>query len=80
VAFTEKVWHAQKTLARDFPTSCVYTDAIHVLPAHLREVFDPSILSRPHVAVGNGQHMACAGVAIAVALACIQLHDMGPVP
>lgn len=44
------------------------------------EVFDPSILSRPHVAVGNGQHMACAGVAIAVALACIQLHDMGPVP
>ena len=36
------------------------------------KVFGMSLLSNPHGAVGNGQHMGCAGLALLAALACIE--------
>lgn len=37
-------------------------------------------LTNPHRAVGNGQHLALAGVVLAAALGCIHLYDETPVP
>ena len=37
--------------------------------------FDASALSNLHAAVGNGQHVACAGLALLTAFASIQIHD-----
>ena len=45
------------------------------------QVFDIDLLSNPHYAVGNGQHVGCAGLAILAALASIELFpEVAPAP
>ena len=39
------------------------------------EVFDTSLLTRPHFAAGNGQHLACAALSLAAALGCVELLE-----
>jgi len=43
-------------------------------------VFDASRLSTPHAAVGNGQHVPCATVALLATLCCIELYAEVNVP
>ncbi len=38
-----------------------------------RQVFDLSLLTNPHMAVGNGQHLVCASLALLAALVSIEL-------
>lgn len=44
------------------------------------QVFDASRLSTPHAAVGNGQHVPCATVALLATLCCIELYAEVNVP
>ncbi len=44
------------------------------------QVFDASRLSTPHAAVGNGQHVPCATVALLATLCCIEFFPEVNVP
>lgn len=40
----------------------------------IAQVFDASLLTRPHFAVGNGQHLAISAMCLAAGLGCIELY------
>lgn len=44
------------------------------------EVFDPSILSSPHAALGNGQHIPCAALAFAAFLCSVEFFPSVSLP
>lgn len=44
------------------------------------QVFSLDKLKSPHQALGNGQHLVCAAVALASALASIALHPPAEIP
>lgn len=55
--------------------SCDICDSFHLIPISLScQVFTTDTLTRPHMVVGNGQHLTCAALVIAAALGTIQFH------
>lgn len=45
-----------------------------VLGTEMSQEFDASTLTRPHFAVGNGQHLAVTAMVLAAGLGCIELY------